>query len=332
LTTNIEQIAQEFTDFLNEWHSYREPYDDQLDAWLHGEYAKIKQKRNFIDWNSIYFSPSSANSCDRELYVKALKMERDAEDIKPWQRRWTALGTAVGDWLQREILLAERHYEKYTLQKPPFVMARTEEGQPFFEDFVHGQHFFEHGGEKFSLVGTCDGVLIHQPTGKRIGLEIKSRQTSYSETGYGRMKAPKPDHVAQITCYSLMYDVDEYLIVYINTSKKAWFMDDEEFVKSPDFRVFGVEVSDYMKRQVLDKFANVAKAVREQKPPKLNLDKFKFNNFKKACALSLDDAEFDEIRNEVKRVMKSGLPNWKKQAYYEAFEFIRDVREKEAEG
>src|SRR5690606_40394685 len=111
------------------------------------------------------------------------------------------------------------------------------------------------------------------------------------ETSLGRSKAPKPNQVEEITCYSLKYDVDQVLIVYINTSKKAWFMDDEEFVKSPDFRVFGVEVSDYMKRQVLDKFANVAKAVREQKPPKLDLDKFKFNNFKKACALSLSSDE-----------------------------------------
>ena len=326
----INEIAREFTDFLNEWHSYNEPYDDKLDAWLHGEYAKIKQKRNYIDWKSIYFSPSSANKDDRELYVKAIGMPRDDDDVKPWQRRWTALGTAVGDWLQREILLAERHFTKLTGKEPPFVMARTADGQPFFEDFVHGQYFFEHGGERFSIVGTCDGVLIHQPTGKRIGLEIKSKQTTYSETSESRMKAPKDDHIAQVTCYSLMYDLDAYLIVYVNTSKKAWFMTDDEFAKSPDFRVFGVDVTDDMKRQVLDKFAGVARAVREQNPPKLDLDKFKFNNFKKACALSLSSDEFDEIKDEVKRVMRSGLPNWKKEAYYEAFEFIRDVREGEA--
>ena len=329
MKANIEQIAQEFADFLNEWHSYREPYDDQLDAWLHSEYAKIKQKRNFIDWNSIYFSPSSANSCDRELYVKALKMERDDDDVKPWQRRWTALGTAVGDWLQREILLAERHFTKLTGKEPPFVMARTSEGQPFFEDFVHGQYFFEHDGEKFSIIGTCDGVLIHQPTGKRIGLEIKSKQTGANETSPAKLKAPKDDHMAQVTCYSLMYDVDDYLIIYVNTSKKSWFMDDDEFANSPDFRVFGVQVTDEMKRRVLDKFAGVARAVRTKTPPPLNLEKFTFNNFKRSCALSLSDEEFNEIKAMVRRVMKSGLPSWKKQAYYDAYEFIREVREKE---
>lgn len=327
----INEIAREFTDFLNEWHSYNEPYDDQLDAWLHECYAKIKRKRNYIDWKSIYFSPSSANKDDRELYVKAIGMPRDDDDVKPWQRRWTSLGTAVGDWLQREILLAERHYEKFTLKKPPFIMARTDDGMPFFEDFVHGQYFFEHDGEKFSIIGTCDGVLIHQPTGKRIGLEIKSKQTGANETSPAKLKAPKDDHIAQVTCYSLMYDLDAYLIVYVNTSKKAWFMTDDEFAKSPDFRVFGVDVTDDMKRQVLDKFAGVARAVREQTPPKLNIDKFLFNNFKRSCALSLTDDEFNEIKDEVKRVMKSGLPSWKKQVYYDAYEFIHEVREKEVD-
>lgn len=42
----VYELAREFTDFLNKWHSYREPYDDDLDAWLYEEYAKIKRKRN----------------------------------------------------------------------------------------------------------------------------------------------------------------------------------------------------------------------------------------------------------------------------------------------
>lgn len=330
MAATIHELADEFTRFLNEWHSFPEPYDDELDAWLHEEYAKIKRHRHFVDWSGVYFSPSSANSDNRELYVKALKMPRDDDDTKPWQRRWQALGTAIGDMLQREILLAERHYEKFTLKKPPFVMARTETGQPFFEDFVHGQHFFEHKGEKFSIVGTCDGILVHQPTGRRIGLEIKSKQTTYGETSDSRLKAPKSDHVAQVTAYSLMYGVTEYFIVYINASKKAWFMDDDEFAKSPDFRVFGVEITDDMRQALLDKFAGVASAVRTKTPPPLDIEKFRFNNFKRSCALSLTDDEFEEIKMQVQRAMRSGMPAWKKEQYFEAYQFIKEVREQEA--
>jgi hypothetical protein len=328
--TDIKAIAQQFNDYINEFHSFREPYDTKLDAWLHELYAKEMRKYKKLDFKSApYFSPSSAGKDERELYVKAIGMPKDDEAVKPWQRRYTARGTAVGDWLQREILLAERHYEKFTGKAPAFTMARTEEGAPFFEDFVHGQRFFEHNGERFSLLGTCDGVLV-TADGKRIGLEIKSKQQSYAETGFQRMKGPKDDHVKQVTCYGLMYDLDAYLIVYVNCSVKAWFMTDEEFAKAPDIRVFGLDISDEMKTEILDKFAGVTKSVADKNPQPLDIDKFRFNNFKRSTALSLTDEEFEAVKSQVKRVLKSGLPDWKKQAQYESFEFIKEVREKEA--
>jgi hypothetical protein len=328
---NITELAQEFTEYLNEWHSYKEPYDDKLDAWLHDLYAKEKAKYKRMDFKSVYFSPSSAGSCDRELYVKAKKMPKDDEEVKPWRRRWTAQGTQIGDWLQREILLSERHYEKYTGKEPAFKMARTDEGAPYFEDFVKTQRFFEHNGQRFSILGTSDGLLeyVDAETGevKRIGLEIKSKQTSYSETGFNRMKAPKEDHVKQVTCYSLMYDLDAYLIVYVNTSKKAWFMSDEDFEKSPDFRVFGVDVTDEMKTAILDKFAEVTRCVAENTPPALDMDAFRFNNFKRSCALSLSEEEFATLKAQTRRAMNSGLPEWKRQIYYDNFQMIKEFRE-----
>jgi hypothetical protein len=331
MTTNINEIATQFTEFLNKWHSYREPFDTQLDIWLHEAYAKELRKYKPVDFKSApYFSPSSSGSSDRELYVKALKMPRDEDEVKPWQRRYTARGTAIGDWLQRELLLAERHYEKFTGEKVPFTIARTDEGTPFFEDFVKTQRFFEHNGQRFSLFGTLDGVLeyVDEATGevKRIGLEIKSKQTSYSETGFQRMKGPKDEHVKQVTCYGLMYDVDAYLIVYVNCSVKAWFMTDEEHEKAPDFRVFGVEITDEMKTGILDKFANVTRCVAEGVKPALDLESFRFNNFKRSCAESLDTEELAEIQSQVERMQRSSLPDWKKRGYVEALEFIENVR------
>ncbi|MDQ0154955.1 hypothetical protein [Robertmurraya andreesenii] len=301
---------------------------------MHEIYAKEMRKFKRLDYKSApYFSPSSAGKDMRELYVKALRMPKDADDVKPWQRRYTARGTAIGDWLQREVLLAERHFEKFTGKTVPFKMARRDDGAPFFEDFVHGQRFFEHNGQRFSILGTNDGVLeCVDENGeiKRIGLEIKSKQTSYSETGFQRMKGPKDDHVKQVTCYGLMYDLDAYLIIYVNCSVKAWFMTDDEFAKAPDFRVFGVEITEDMKTEILDKFAEVTRCVAVETPPALDLDQFRFNNFKRSCALSLSDEEFEILKAQVRRAQRSGLPQWKKEQYYEAFEFIREVREKEA--
>jgi hypothetical protein len=329
--TDVTKIAEQFTEFLDTFHSYREPYDDKLDAWLHELYAKIKRKYQRLDFKSVYFSPSSANSCPRELYVKAKKARKDDEDVKPWRRRWTAQGTSLGDWLQREILLAERHFEKFTGEVPRFTMARTENNEPFFEDFVKTQRFIEHNGQRFSLLGTCDGVMNYvTDDGEilRVGLEIKSKQTTAAQTSLHSLREPKEDHVKQITCYSLMYDVDYYLIAYVNASKKAWNMTQEEYAKTPDVRVFGVEITDEMKREVLDNFAMITEAVATGEAPAMDIERFGFNNFKTACALDLNEEEVAEVKARARQALKSSLPDWKKAKYLDAYEFIVDARER----
>jgi hypothetical protein len=124
-----------------------------------------------------------------------------------------------------------------------------------------------------------------------------------------------------------MYDLDAYLIVYINCSVKAWFMTDEEHAKAPDFRVFGIDVTNEMKYDILEKFAYVTRCVNEGIKPAIDLVKFRFNNFKRSCALSLDEEEFEILSAQVKRAMRSGLPDWKKHQYYDAIEFMREVRD-----
>lgn len=325
-----EKIAEDFTDFLNTFHSYQEPWDDKLDVWLHECYAEILKDSKRPDFKGLpYFSPSTANSCPRELYEKIKGGERDKFSVQPHQRRWASQGTVIGDWLQREILLAEKHYKKFTGQEPKFKMARTEEGYPYFEDFVKTVKEVEHNGEQFMLFGTCDGILEYTTdTGEtmRVGLEIKSKQTTYAQTGDYSMRKPQEDHIKQVTCYSIMYDVDYYLIVYVNTSKKSWVMTKQEAQKYPDIRVFGVEVTVEMKNEILTYFAGIVKAVNEDKPPELDLERWTFNNFKTTCANSLTDQEYNDIKKQVQQVLKSGLPDWHKQRYLDAFDFIKEVR------
>lgn len=315
---------------MNTFHSYWEPWDSKLDVWLHECYAEILKDSKRPDFKGLpYFSPSTANSCPRELYEKIKGGERDKFSVQPHQRRWASQGTAIGDWLQREILLAEKHYKKFTKKEPQFRFERTEEGYPVFEDFAKTAKEIEHNGERFMLFGTCDGILEYRNSaGKivRVGLEVKSKQTTYSRTGDYSMKGPEPGHVKQITCYSLMYDVDYYLIVYVNASKKSWVMSQQDQQKYPDIRVFSVKVTDQMKVNILDYFAWIIKAVNEDKPPKLDLSRWTFNNFKTTCANSLTDQEYNDIKKQVQQVLRSGLPNWRKQRYLDAFDFIKNVK------
>ncbi|WP_223266656.1 hypothetical protein [Bacillus thuringiensis] len=250
--------------------------------------------------------------------------------MKPWQRRWQFIGTNIGDAIQRDILLAERHYEKFTGKKPRFRIERTKDGFPAFEDFVKTRKVIEHNDQQFALIGTCDGILEYTDEHgvvTRVGLEIKSKQTTYSKTSEYSLREPGADHVKQVTCYSIMYDLDYYIVLYVNASKKAWNMNEEDYAKYPDFRAFGVAITDEMRNEVLDKFASIVEAAKTKQPPKLDIEHWTFNNYKSACAQSLSYEEYEEIKTQVNRVKRSSLSDTKKAPYIGVLEFIDKVRE-----
>lgn len=309
-------------------------YDDALDAQIHRWYADILSDKSRKVWptrNVPYFSPSAANADPRSLYEKMRGAKKDHEDRPAFQGRWTRIGTAIGDMIQRDILFAERHYARYYGENPAFSFTRNDRDEPMFEDFAKINKIVEHDGKAFSLYGTCDGIMrVYVPELARpirVGLEIKSKQTTYSQTSdYSARKGPKEDHVKQCVCYSVMYDVDYYVILYVNASKKSWMMTPEEFAKNPDIAAFGLFITDEMREEVLDHFAGIVAAAEAGTPPKLDIDKWTFNNFKTACALSLSVDELAEIERHVSALQRSSLPDWKKRGPAEALADIYRIR------
>ncbi|WP_155808607.1 hypothetical protein [Brevibacillus agri] len=248
----------------------------------------------------------------------------------PHQGRWTRLGTAIGGMIQRDLLFIERHYERTFGEAPPFTVERTAEGYPAWEDFATRLHVVDYGGQRFALYGKPDGILRYKD-GRRVGLEIKSKQTTASKTG--SMREAEGKHVAQTVGYSEMYGsdaepIDDYLVVYVNAAKKAWAMTEDEYAKSPDLTAFHVTITQDDRMALLDELAGVVRAVKDGTPPKLDLDLWTFNSYKTACALSLTDEEFAEIGGQVRAMLKSRQPEWRKQQYYDAYEFIKALREK----
>ncbi|QHZ58631.1 hypothetical protein M655_025015 [Brevibacillus sp. NSP2.1] len=316
---------------MDRWHAAPEVWDDQLDALICEQQAKILRTRRYFDFKSQpYFSPSSANADKRELYEKLRGAKRDVQPKPPHQGRWTRLGTAIGGMIQRDLLFIERHYERTFGEAPPFTVERTSEGYPAWEDFATRLHVVEHDGHRFALYGKPDGILRYKD-GRRVGLEIKSKQTTASKTG--SMREAEGKHVAQTVGYSEMYGtaaepLDDYLIVYVNAAKKSWAMTEEEYAKSPDLTAFHVTITQDDRMALLDELAGVVRAVKDGTPPKLDLDLWTFNSYKTACALSLTDEEFAEIGGQVRAMLKSRQPEWRKQQYYDAYEFIKALREK----
>jgi CRISPR/Cas system-associated exonuclease Cas4 (RecB family) len=321
LTVNIHEIAQEFTQQLDRWYSLPEQYDNELDRQIHLWYANPPQV-----WpKRPYFSPSNSKACPRELYVKAKRAPKDSFPKPPYQGRWQEIGTAIGDVIQRTVLAMERK-----LPDCPFRFERNADGTPVFEDFAKRNHEIKRNGQTFYLYGTCDGIMQYvTEDGEilRVGLEIKSKQSTPAKTSQHSMREADEGHRKQCVAYSIMYDVDYYIILYVNAAKKAWVMSDADYEATPDIRAFGFEITDADRDELLDNFAEIAGAINTDTPPALDLSRWTFNGFKTACAQSLTDDEFDEVKAQVRRVQKSSQPPWVKSQYFDAFTFIKEARE-----
>lgn len=325
MTDLTTQIEGDLIALLDDWFSLSEVWDNELDRQIHEWYANaptVYPKRP-------YFSPSSLGACPRELYVKAKGAKRDNIRQQPHQSRWAKLGTLGGELIQREMLAIERNYEKLTGNVPRFRFVRNPDGTPMFEDFAKKNVLVEMDGEKFYLYGAPDGIMEYiTDDGEkiRVGLEIKSKQTTPAQTSLYSMKKPDSSHARQIVAYAHMFDCDYYVILYVNYAKKAWFMTEEEYKKNPDLRAFCARVTDDHKRAVFRKAVEVTRAVREGKPPKLDLDGWTFNSYKEACAKDLTEEELAELWAQVQIAKKSSLPAWKIASYVRAVDEIEQLR------
>lgn len=260
-----DTIAQDFAAQLDAWHSQPETWDNELDTQIHRWYADAKNV-----WpQRPYFSPSSATSCPRELYVKAKRAKKDRQPKQPHQGRWTQIGTAVGDVIQRDVLAAARN-----MPDARFDFERNDDGTPVFEDFAKRNTPIEHNGQTFYLYGTCDGIMRYVSEDGhtlRVGLEVKSKQTTAARTSLYSLKEAEEKHVKQCVGYSIMYNVDYYVILYVNTAHKSWGMTPEDYAKTPDVRAFGIAITDEDRTALLDRLAQVNRSIVGDEPLPMEL-------------------------------------------------------------
>lgn len=316
-----EKYANEFLEDLNAFHSEQYPRDNEMDLYLHRCYYEILQNdiEKYFDDVEYYFSPSSANSCPRELYLKNMGAEKDSEEIVPHRTRWQNIGTLIGDMIQKDVLLMEKHKEDSR-----FGFIKDENNFPMFEEFAYTSKEIEYNGNKFHLIGTTDGIMSYKNKTK-VGLEIKSKQTTYSSTGYFSMKEADPKHVAQCVAYSLMYNVEYWVICYVNASKKGWNMSEEDVAKYPDVRTFGIYVTDDMKISLLNYLSSIVDDIKAKEMPALDITKWTFNNYKEAC---LEVTTLEEIKDIEHQYNEGKFDNLPKYQYKNLLGTIENLKEK----
>lgn len=307
--TVSQKAARTFMEEFDEFCSTGFNTDLQLTKQLYQQYIEVLGNNPFEDFpkDVPFFRSSGTGKCLREQTLRAIDAlegtnRSDRREVKPWQNRWQNIGTAVGDMVQMYVLMMEKHFERLTGKPNSFRFERTPEGYPHFEEFSTTFKEFKSGKISFITGGSLDGVMIYtdQDTGKeyRIGLEVKSKQSTYAATGHWSMKSPNLKHVKQVQNYAMLKELDHYLIVYVNTSHKGWNISEADYAKYPDVRVFGVEVSAEDKKAVRDRFFTAVEMAHEGIFPKLELDGFTFNDYKTACALSLTYKELEELKLE----------------------------------
>lgn len=334
------ELVDDFINLMDTWHSSPEIWDDQLDAELNlMEYQVRTTHKPKLAWGkrgTKYFSPSSANSDARELYLKLSKAPRDQVEEPPFRGRWKRLGTTFGDVIQSDLMYIHKHYEKVHGKQPEFLpkfVELTDKNDenakkfPAWEKYAQKILWVKHRGHSIPILGQPDGLLKHTPTGKTVGLEIKSKQTTSAQTSHYSMRTPNEDHIKQVINYSIMYGVDDFIIFYGNLSKKGWFQTPEDYEKTPDIRAFHIEVTEEQRTELLDYYADVLDAVATKTPPKMDVEKWTFNNFKTETAKSLTENEVEEIRDLVDRVKRSRMPQFKINNFTRALNEIEEVRD-----
>lgn len=219
------------------------------------------------------FSPSSSDKCERELYFKANKAERDEQTGHPFQRRWTRNSTAVHGAIQKQLLEAE-----IILNNPDFTVVRLEKnGLPAWEKNIEDWKVIEHKGVQFVVFGMCDGILRYKD-GSKVGFEFKTKSNSVAQIK--QLKEPQESHLMQCVAYSILFGVDEWLITYEAVAKDKWTTNENA---RPDFKVFYHKVTEKDRKRLLDKWARVADNVETGEVSRADLKKCTFCQFKNIC-------------------------------------------------
>ena len=262
---------------FNEFHSKDVRDDKDIEKLL------VRQRAEELDSVDAYsqipkgltiFSPSSVSKCPRELFYKALKQTKDSQTMYPYQRRWCRNGSAVHEYTQRDLLYMEK------MKSPSFVVERCENGLPNWEANMKTHKIIEHNGVKFAMFGMMDGVLNYTPDGSRIGFEFKTKSTTIATVGDYKMKDAQDSHKEQTVAYSLLFGMNEFVLMYESVAKDNWSANANA---RSDIRAFYNEVTEIDKLMLLDKLADVEKHVQSGVLPEGDVTKCIFCPYKKTC-------------------------------------------------
>lgn len=322
-------------DFLTQMDTYYSSpdtsfYDNAIERKFYSQRLAHIGFKPYPNDGLITFGASGTSMCDRQLVFKndkATRPEKSADiSFRGRQRRQ---GTAVVDYLQLDIL----HMPKRLKGSHTFEMAVRENGEWDFEDAAQERRVFTHPdpdtGElvSFAVTAKPDGKLTYNPDGSLIILEYKTKASGLrAMNGKLDYKGAQDDHKRQVVAESLVFGLNEALIVYESTQKPAWFSDEEnsgvtkgqktwkDGAPLPDMRAFYVDITDQMRTELLDDLARQAAIVYESRKsgdvPDVDVDmtgKCGFCNFRGHCTATLSPENLAKLERAEARMSASSM-------------------------
>ena len=176
-------------------------------------------------------------------------------------------------YCSREEYVKDAKYKVARMKAPASV-----EGRPAWEHNLKNVKAYADLG--FQVFGMMDGVLEYTPDNAKIGFEFKTKSTTIAAIGDYKLRTPQDGHVEQVTAYSLLFSLEEFLLVYESIAKDGWNKGAEA---KPDVKAFYVKVTQEQRQALLDKFTRVAKAIKDKNLPDKNPTKCIFCPYKTLC-------------------------------------------------
>lgn len=224
--------------------------------------------------DSIKFNPSGATKCARELFYKNCRVKEDDLPMEPYQVRWVENSSAVHRRVQKDLLYSEKY-----LDRPSFKVAKTKDGFPAWEDNIYKEIEVSYKKIPFKIAGKMDGILRFRD-GTKIGFEFKTKSTTVAAIGDYKLRNPQPEHVAQTVAYSMLFGINEFLIVYESVAKDDWRKGAHA---RPDLRAHYVRVKHEDKLNLWRRWGRIAEFIQDGEIPPPEYDKCLFCPFKSRC-------------------------------------------------
>lgn len=291
-----ERLAAEFAAQLDAYYSSPDTsfYDDGISRRYYEQKLRHIRYVPYPKDGLVTFGASGTDMCDRQLVFKNDKTTKPAKSPDlPFRSRQRRQGTAIVDYVQLDLA----HMQKRLGAAAAFTLAEEtsdERTEWLLEEAAQKREIFgwpnPETGEvvRFAITAKPDGLLDYKAGSSdaaRLIFEYKTKASGLramnAKLDY---KGAESSHVRQLIAESLVFGVNEALIVYESTHKPAWFDDTDNAGVTkgqktwldgrprPDLRVFHVHITPEMQAALLSDLARQAAIVYSGDVPDVTVD------------------------------------------------------------